>query len=156
MLGFTSLLFSIGFGLSQLLQIFPAVLDILTVGGALFIIWMAIKLSRTKPDFQITQQRCPKFYQGMLFQWINPKAWISCMTGVSCFSQPGHYQSVLVFVMIYFISLCMSGITWTLLGDKSAIVFKNHVRLKVFNQIMALMLIFTAGYLLCVQFNILK
>ncbi len=47
--------------------------------------YMGYKIACSKPEFEISKKNAPKFYQGFLLQWINPKAWIACVSGASIF-----------------------------------------------------------------------
>lgn len=151
-IGFTLLLLFIGFGFFQVTQNYPAFFTVLAVAGALFIINMGYKLAISKPEFKLSYNKIPKFYEGFLLQWLNPKAWIACVSGVSLFSSPESYQPLLTFVLIYFL-VCYACLgAWAILGDKISILFHNHTRLKAFNVFMGGLLIVTAIYLLANQF----
>ena len=101
--GFTLLLLCIGFGFSQFIHAYPFFLTYLAIAGSLYIFYLGYKIASSKSELEIGKSEAPKFYEGFLLQWINPKAWIACVSGASLFSSTEGYDQFLVFVLIYFI-----------------------------------------------------
>ncbi len=44
---------------------------------------MGYKIAASHPEIKVKKADIPKFYEGFLLQWLNPKAWIACVSGVS-------------------------------------------------------------------------
>lgn len=145
--GFTLLLLFIGLGLFQFIKAYPSFLNYLAIAGSLYIIFIGYKMASAKPDIEVKKGDVPKFYQGFLLQWINPKAWIACVAGVSTFSSADNYDQFLKFSGIYFIVCYLSLATWAILGDRISVLLNGYVRLRIFNIAMGLLLIVTAVYL---------
>lgn len=145
--GFISLLLFIGFGFSEFIHAYPFFLTYLAIVGSLYIIYMGYKIASSKPELEISKKDTPKFYEGFLLQWINPKAWIACVSGASIFSSTENYDSFLTFTIIYFIVCYLSLGVWAVLGDKVSYFLKDHFRLQLFNFTMGILLMITAGYL---------
>ncbi len=152
-IGFTLLLLFIGLGFSQFIKAFPFFLSYLATAGSIYIIYMGYKIASSKPELELTEKNTPKFYEGFLLQWINPKAWIACVSGASIFSSAKSIGPFFTFSIIYFIVCYLSLGVWAILGDKVSHLLKDHFRLRLFNFIMGLMLILTAGYLCYCQFK---
>jgi len=146
-IGFTLLLLFIGLGFFQFIKAYPSFLTYLAIAGSLYIIYMGYKIASAKPDITVKNADVPKFYQGFLLQWINPKAWIACVSGVSIFSTAQSYDQFLIFSGIYFVVCYLSLAAWAILGDKVASLLNSQIRLRLFNVIMGLLLIVTAAYL---------
>lgn len=151
--GFTLLLLFTGFGFSQFINAYPSFLTYLAIVGSLYIIYIGYKIASAKPKLEISKKDVPKFYEGLLLQWINPKAWIACVSGVSIFSSVETHSPFLTFTMIYFMVCYISLSVWAILGDKVSYLLKDYFRLRVFNFIMGSILIITAGYLCYGQFK---
>lgn len=147
-IGFILQLLFIGFGFFQFIKTYPFFLKYLAVGGSLFIIYMGYKIASSKPEgMSGTKKEIPTFYEGFLLQWVNPKAWIACVAGVSIFSSAQSYNPLLIFISIYFV-VCYASLTaWAILGDRISFLLKSHLRLRLFNLSMGLLLIVTAAYL---------
>jgi threonine/homoserine/homoserine lactone efflux protein len=147
-LGFILLLLFIGLGFFQVIKSYPFFLKYLAIGGSLFIMYMGYKIASAKPNIDLRKEDAtPKFYQGFLLQWLNPKAWIACVAGASIFSSAESYTPFLIFVSIYFVVCYASLLVWAIIGDRVSFLLSNEFRLRVFNLLMGSLLIFTAGYL---------
>lgn len=146
-IGFIFLLLFIGFGFSQFIHVYPFLLSYLAIAGSIYIIYMGYKIASSKPELEINERNIPKFYEGFILQWINPKAWIACVSGASLFSDVTSYNSFLTFASIYFIICYLSLGLWAILGDKISHLLKNYFHLRLFNMAMGFILIITAGYL---------
>lgn len=150
--GFTLLLLLIGLGFSRFINAYPSFLTYLAIIGSLYIIYMGYKIAAAKPELEISQKDVPKFYQGFLLMWVNPKAWIACVSGASIFAATNSYEPFLIFTIIYFIVCYISLGIWAILGDKVAYFLKDPFRLRLLNFTMGLLLMITAGYLCYGQF----
>jgi len=152
-IGFTSLLLFIGLGFYKVIDWYPFFLKYLAIAGSLFIVYMGYLIASSKPELAIKEQKLPTFMQGFLLQWLNPKAWIASVAGVSLFSEPNNNQVFLTFALIYFLVCYLSLFSWSILGDKVTILLNSQLRLKLFNLLMGGLLIVTACFLLYSQFN---
>lgn len=146
-IGFILLLLFVGFGFSQFINAYPFFLTNLAMAGSLYIIYMGYKIAFSKSELEVSNIEGPKFYEGFLLQWVNPKAWIACMSGTSIFSSVKSHDSFLIFSLIYFIVCYVSLGIWAFLGDRISYLLKNHFHLRLFNFSMGLLLMITAGYL---------
>ena len=73
-------------GLGSLFNSFPILLDILRYIGAAYILYLAYKmLGSFKSSISEEKSRPLKYYEAILFQFVNPKAWVICITAVSLF-----------------------------------------------------------------------
>lgn len=152
-IGFTLLLLFIGLGFSTVIDLYPYFLKYLAVVGSLFIVYMGYLIATSQPKLDIKEHKQPTFIQGFLLQWLNPKAWVACMVGVSIFSSPDNHKEFLTFSLVYFLVCYFSLFSWSILGNKAAILLNNEFKLRLFNQLMGGLLIVTACFLLYSQFN---
>lgn len=146
-IGFTLLLLFVGFFFNKLIEAFPFLLTFISIAGVLYIIYMGYKIASSHPEMNVKRTDIPKFYQGFLLQWLNPKAWIACVSGVSLFSSHESYVPFLTFVSIYFVVCYVSLAIWAFLGEKVSFLLKNRFRLRLFNLLTGLLLIATALYI---------
>jgi len=150
-IGFTLLLILIGFGLMNIVNHFPFLLFFMEVLGASFIIYMGYKIATSRADITVKNQekKVPKFYEGFLLQWLNPKAWIACVSGVSMFVSSD--TAFLAFVLIYF-TVCYASLSfWGVLGQKATIFLNTPIKLKFFNITMGAILIISASWLIVMK-----
>lgn len=150
-IGFTLLLMFVGFGFIKIIQAYPVLFDYLSLAGSLFIIYIGYKIV-TAPTSGVevkNDERIPKFYEGFLLQWLNPKAWIAAASGISMFSST--HNHLLAFIMIYFL-ICYACLSvWAILGNATTMLLKFNNGLSFFNKGMGFVLIATACYLIYLQ-----
>lgn len=149
--GFTLLLLIIGLGFTKVLDKYPAFLSYLEIFGSFFIIYMGYKIATSSSSLDVSNEdnKTLKFYEGFLLQWLNPKAWIASISGVSMFVVSDNI--LLLFVVMYFIVCYVSLSFWGILGEKATIFLSTDLRLKVFNIVMGMTLIISAISLLYVN-----
>lgn len=150
-IGFTLLLILIGFGLMNIVDLYPSLLLYMELAGATFIIYMGYKIATSISDLSTknNNKKTLKFYEGFLLQWLNPKAWIACVSGVSMFVSSD--SAFVIFVLMYFIICYISLSLWGLLGQKATRFLNTPIRLKAFNIIMGSILVFSASSLIVMK-----
>lgn len=152
-IGFTLLLMFVGFGFIKIIQAYPLLFDYLSFAGSAFILYVGYKIV-TAPSSEIevkNDKNIPKFYEGFLLQWLNPKAWIAAASGISMFSSTNHH--LLAFIVIYFL-ICYACLSvWAILGNAATMLLKFNNGLSFFNKGMGLVLIVTACYLIYLQLS---
>jgi len=152
-IGFALLLLFIGLGFSEVISLYPYFLKVLVIVGSLFIIYLGYIMATATPKLGIDDHKQPTFIQGFLLQWLNPKAWVACMVGVSLFSVPDSIRELLIFSLVYFLVCYLSLFSWSVVGNKAAEFLDNECKLRSFNQLMGGLLIVTACFLLGSQFT---
>lgn len=151
-IGFTLLLLLIGLGLNTFIAKQSSLFTYLSIGSSLFIIYIGYKIIKIKENIDIynNEEKTPYFYEGFLIQWLNPKAWIASISGVSLFSSSDFvFYS---FILIYFFICYLSLIFWGYIGEKVSYLLKIREYLKYLNIIMGSLLILSAMYLFYIQF----
>ncbi|QGY41831.1 LysE family translocator [Pseudodesulfovibrio cashew] len=147
-IGFILLLLSLGFGLTRFVTAYPAFLRYLSVAGSAFIIYVGYKIATAPPDLSIEEAKCPGFRQGVLMQWLNPKAWLACIAGLSLFTDANSPAPFLLFSGLYFIICYLSLSAWAVLGKRVGLLLNTRKSMKVFSMSMGSLLGACAAYLL--------
>jgi len=153
-LGFTLLLLTVGLGLRFVAEVSENFLSVLTYTGAIFIAYMGLKLSSsviTSTLLPKEKQDIPAFFDGFLLQWLNPKAWIACISGVSAFNLAYSLPLLSLFIGLYFLVCYISIASWALLGEKINRLLSTPSHFKLFNVTMGSSLIIVACYLVYLQ-----
>lgn len=143
-IGFTLLLAAIAFGLNQFIH--GDLLRIISMAGTCFILYMGYKIISSQGTLALEEQpKAPRFYEGFLLQWLNPKAWLACVSGVAMFSMS--QSSLWLFIGIYFFVcyICLSF--WALASHKTSALLNLKANLKYLNIFMGALLIIVALYL---------
>ena len=74
------------FGLGALFTQFPILLNILKYVGACYLLYLSWRMFGSLNVSSTEDKSSPlKYYEAILFQFVNPKAWIICITAVSLF-----------------------------------------------------------------------
>ena len=146
--GFILLLIVLGMGFMQVIEAYPVFLKYMSLGGAGFILYISYKIAVSEPDISAQRLNCPTFMEGFLLQWLNPKAWLACMSGITLFADEKSYFPLVLFILLYFVICFISLSSWALLGDKLKVLMGCKTRLKIFNYVMGILLSACAVYLL--------
>lgn len=150
-IGFTLLLIVIGFGFYTVIEKHPLFFKYLNIAGSVFIIYVGYKIASSQPELSLTKSKAPGFAQGFLLQWLNPKAWIACASGVVLFSEPSNSISLMAFIIIYFLVCYLSLALWAVFGKNVSTLLNSIGRIRAFNLCMGVILIATAFYMLLAQ-----
>lgn len=153
-IGFSLLLLTIGLGMGQVAADVPLFLELLSYCGAAFIAYIGYKIAISSDAIQAGEQTSSSFFHGFLLQWLNPKAWIACLSGVTAFNLV-ETESLLVFVTLYFLICYASIACWALAGDKISALLAKPENLRLFNRLMGGTLVLIAVYLIVMQIKML-
>ena len=149
--GFTLLLLMVGLGIGRIAAQNQELMMLLSYLGAGFICYMGYKVATANSDIEIVNDTRPTFIQGVLLQWLNPKAWIACLSGVTAFNLADDDSLLYVFVGLYFVICYACVSSWALVGDRISSLLAERSNLRVFNRVMGSILIVVAIYLLYLQ-----
>ena len=140
--GFLALLLLAGIGVGAVILARPEIESAFRALCAAVIVWLGWKIARTRPAEETGSARKPlTFLQAFAFQAINPKAWIMALTANSLFAAGGALGDVQV-VMVVFgaVNLPCTGL-WLLSGELIQRLLRKDTHFRVFNVVMALLLI---------------
>ncbi|KAF1032034.1 MAG: Cysteine/O-acetylserine efflux protein [Pseudomonas sp.] len=147
--GFTLLLVLIGLGLHEVLQRWPVLIQLIQWGGVAFLLYMACKLAMDDGRVQASgAQAAPSMLYGAVMQWLNPKAWLACVSGMGLFVADGDVRQVWLFAVIYLVICYVSVACWAYAGTFLRRYLDNPRGMRVFNRSMAALLVASVGYLL--------
>jgi len=84
MVGFLVMVVAVGLGMGTVFELYPLLYAILKVVGIAYLLWMAWKIATSSSAMSKNDEvKKPfTFLQAMLFQWVNPKAWIMVITAM--------------------------------------------------------------------------
>jgi len=147
-IGFILLLLSLGLGLMQFVTAYPALLKYLSLAGSSFIIYIGYKIASANPELSAQETSCPNFKQGFLMQWLNPKAWLACIAGISMFTDASSPYPLFLFSGLYFIICYLSLATWAMMGTQFSLILNTRKKVQLFDMLMGSLLCMCAVYLL--------
>ena len=135
------------FGLGSLFIKYPVLFDILRYVGSAYILYLAYKMFGSLNITKTEERSRPlKYYEAILFQFVNPKAWVICSNAVILFF-PKEENIILSIVFLVFFSYainfpCISS--WALFGSGIRNFLKNNLIKNIVECSMAILLVMTA------------
>lgn len=106
-------------GLGLLFTQFPIIENVLKVIGFLYISWLGFKIATANNSFTNNKgESAPGFLKGLLFQYLNPKAYLMSITTISLYTLQGerYIWSVTVIILSYLVIAPLSTSVWALFG----------------------------------------
>lgn len=116
------------------------------IGGAylLYLAWRIASAAPKSPQDVRAAGRPLSFWQGALFQWVNPKAWVAVIGAVVTYTTAAggawYVQAGVLTAMFLLVSLPVL-ILWTLAGVGAARLLRTERALRRFNWAMAALLV---------------
>ena len=144
-IGFFVMLTAIGMGVGKIFEIFPIlqfVFQVLAVGYMLF---LAYKIATSAPKLEAGQSSTARpmtFLQAAAFQWVNPKAWAMSLSAISIYLSEGAGLLGVFLVAAGYSLVNLPSVTmWVLLGTQVRRLLRTPQKLRVFNWLMAVLLV---------------
>ena len=143
-IGFPTMIFLVGIGVMQIFDLWPLSYTILKVFSVLYLLYLAWKIANAAPPKDAKADGKPlTFLQSAAFQWVNPKAWSMALSAITLYASGRDLTAVLWVAGVYVSVSFLSTTGWTILGQQMRRILTNPVRLRVFNAVMALLLVAT-------------
>ena len=141
--GFTTMLLLVGVGLIKIFDTVPASYLVLKVVSIVYLVYLAWRIATAAAPGEASAEggKPFTFLQAALFQWVNPKAWTIGLTAITVYA-PTRSLGAILLLMIIFTAVTVPSISlWTLVGQQLRSLLTNTLRLRVFNGLMAALLI---------------
>ena len=141
--GFPIVLITVNSGLAIVFNKFPMFQEILKILGSGFLIYMAYKIAFGNKSDEKEIKNPAKFFNMIIFQFINPKAVLIAIITVSTFiSQNENFVRDSIIVIIFAIFFSFTSImSWSLLGKFLQRFANNEMFLTKYNYTMSFLLI---------------
>ena len=106
-------------------------------------VYLAVKIARSGPPQTGESKAQPiTFLQAAAFQWVNPKAWIMCVTACATYTDPDRYTlSVLIVTAVFGLINLPCIAVWVGFGAAMRNALSDPRTRKIFNNSMAILLI---------------
>ena len=135
------------FGLGALFTQFPILMNILKYVGACYLLYLAWKMFGSLNVSSAEDKSTPlKYYEAILFQFVNPKGWVIIFTAVSLF-YPRDENIILgtVFMVVMSTLINIPSISmWALGGSIIRNYLTNEKLKKIIECLLAILLVGTA------------
>ena len=111
----------------------------------LYLFWLAYKIAIAKSPEMQEASKPFTFLHVVALQWVNPKVWSQYIIGVGIFININHHYvlQILSMAIIFTIIAIPSACIWTLFGKIIAKYLRHPSHYRIFNVVMALLLLGT-------------
>lgn len=149
-LGFPLMCFCMALGLGEVFQAQPMIREALRWIGAAVLLWIAWKtFNAGAPGSDPRHVRPWTFLQATAFQWVNPKAWMMAISMISQFvTGDAPLLEAAAVSGVYALVGLTSANGWALFGAALQRYLSTPIRLRVFNGMMAGLIVLTVIALL--------
>tara|TARA_R110001606_G_scaffold332204_1_gene480041 strand:- start:294 stop:902 length:609 start_codon:yes stop_codon:yes gene_type:complete len=136
--GVSSLLLSTLLGLGALFSLYPPLYNVLKWVGCAYLLWLAWKIG-SAPVGNLESKKSAsapmRWWQALLFQYVNPKAWMMAIGCVSTFAIPGDlYAQSGFWMMVLFAAMGFPAISvWAWAGVSIRRWLTDQKRQRIFN-----------------------
>ncbi|MCL1074987.1 LysE family translocator [Shewanella dokdonensis] len=140
--GFTLMLLLVSIGFYQLFVLFPSLQWLLKAFGCVYLLYLSWLIARSGTVTAADDTADPLgFMKGLLFQWVNVKAWIVAVGAIAAFTSGGDgiSQQLLLALVFLLVSFPCVGV-WLLFGTVLQHWLASEQRRHYFNGTMAALL----------------
>ncbi|MED7789428.1 LysE family translocator [Francisella sp. 19X1-34] len=145
-LGFPFMVLVVGLGLDAIFVSYPKLHLIIKIVGAIYMVWLAIKIILSSSYHSDAKNSKPlSFKQAILFQWINPKAWVMAIGVISTYTIISEnmtlfIQVIMISAIVMIVSFCCTAF-WLFGGNFVKRILSDEKHLKIFNLVLGVLLI---------------
>ena len=131
----------IGFSLHYFIHTLPWLTQVIQWLGIAFLLYLSYQLFKDNGELGGNNDKhAPSFFTGATMQWLNPKAWLASMSGISAYIPQANVDEVLLFSGLY-LPICWLSLTvWVGLGIVLGQYFQSPSKMRVMNKTLALLL----------------
>ena len=139
--GFGLMVVLVGAGLVRVFETHPLSYEILRWFSIAYLVYLAWKIATAGSVSVNGRGRPLSALQGALFQWVNPKAWALALTAITVYAPSQSLTAVLLIALIVGLINMPSIFVWVVMGQKLRRFLDGGRRLRLFNYLMALLLL---------------
>lgn len=141
-LGFPMMIVPVGLGVMQAFDLWPPSYQVLKGLSVVYMLYLAWKIANAAPPKEagthaIAGGKPLTFLQAAAFQWVNPKAWSMALSAITLYAASRDLSAILWVAGTYVGCGVISTSTWTILGQQLRRLLRNPARLRLFNWVMA-------------------
>jgi threonine/homoserine/homoserine lactone efflux protein len=142
--GFPVMILLVGLGLASILLASPRLQLAMKIVSCAYLLWLAVQIGRSKSTGDAASGKPMTFLAAAAFQWINPKAWLYAVGAISAYTSGSGTQLYTQVVIIALLNIAVSlgsTTTWATFGAGIRRFLRTPGTLRLFNLLMALLLV---------------
>lgn len=142
--GFPAMVVLVGLGLGFIFERYGFIHEVIKLVGIVYLVYLAWVIGHSSPVRLDAKQSAPiSFMQAALFQWVNPKAWVTATSAIAAYTSTASdiYLQVTVIAAVFFLVAFPCVGIWIVFGTKLQRLLHKPDQQKLFNIAMALLLL---------------
>lgn len=142
--GFAVMVLAVGLGLGAVFKAVPVLYTVLRYVGAVYLLYLAWKIATSGPVGQAQDNSAKPmgFWAAAAFQWVNPKAWVMAVSGVTTYAPAqGYVTNVIAIAVVFGIINMPSVCVWAGFGSLLRNLLQDPRWRVAFNITMAVLLV---------------
>jgi len=140
-LGFIVLFVFIGFALHYFIDVLPWLTQVMQWLGIAFLLYLSFQLFMDKGELNTSDNKhAPTFITGVVMQWLNPKAWLASVSGISAYIPQAKSDEILIFASLYLPICWLSLSVWVGIGMVLGQYFQSPAKMSFLNKTLAILL----------------
>ena len=157
-IGFAIVMTSAVFGLGKLVDAWPWLVTVVRVAGAAWLAWLSLRFFKAAvrdADTEARMEAAPisrpfRFYEAVLFQWINPKALVAAISTAGAYIAIADeaWQRAIVMVGVFFTVGGVACTTWMIAGESLSRYMSTGRSATWVNAAMGGLILLTAAHIL--------
>lgn len=143
-IGFVIMMLAVGLGVGRVFTLLPQLYAVLRVVSIAYLLWLAWRIGTAGATDPIVGEEAQPmtFIEAALFQWVNPKSWMVCLSVAGTYVSPDNpWRDVPVLCGVFLIASLISAPSWALFGTSLRPFLQDAKSMRVFNGIMAVALV---------------
>ncbi|MFN3953316.1 MAG: LysE family translocator [Pararhodobacter sp.] len=147
LVGLTALMLALGLGLGEIFVRWPTAHAWLKMLGVAYLLWLAWRIATTPLNTREGEQRPLGFGTAVLFQWLNPKAWVMTLGAFSIFTSVGGevFAETLIITLTFALAFVPAVLLWTAIGLTARQLLKSNKAIRGFNIAMGVLIAISAA-----------
>lgn len=146
--GFNIMLSIVAFGFGEVISSSEKLMEIMSYVGVGFIFYIGYKTMTASTQINTKEDSSAGFIHGVMFQWVNPKAWTACLGSIAAFNIAGNVQGIMLYMAISIVVVFFSVAFWAYAGSKITRFLEDQRNHRIFNVVMGGCLMLVGVYIL--------
>lgn len=141
--GFSVMIVLVGLGVAGALSAAQGAAGILRWGALAWLLVLAWQIATADPPGEGRARAPFGWFEAVLFQWINPKAWLLALSIASAWVRPQApaLPQLLLIGAVFFVVGPPCNLPWALLGSGATKLLTSPRQVRLFNLAMAVLLV---------------
>jgi len=143
-IGFPFMVILIGLGFQIVFDKYPLLHEIIKIVGVIYLLYLAWRIATSATQSLDGPKPVPfRFWQAVLFQWVNPKAWVMATGAIAAYTSMSSdfFNQVLVIALTFMVVAFPCAGSWLVFGSSLKRFLQKPTYQQAFNVTMALLLI---------------